>query len=326
MTEPPRIFTGLQGFHRSGNGFFARCPFHDDRRPSLHISMVGGRWLWYCFGCGAGGDERDLARRLGRDIAQDEDHPSPTILATLEQARRRFREEGQEARLYLRARGISPETAERFQVGWLPGAIAIPMQNAPGSICGVKLRRLRGEPRYMSIRGSREGAVAPFERPSAALLIVEGAMDAMALDPWGQKLGLFIVAARDPKVVRALTIPRRVLIWMDEDEAGERFAERMMEAFGGIAIRVPKTGFKDPADLVRAAARGLAPDPEEILRPLLRPAVPAWLALWAAAAQRGWLEPPPIPVPEEEIQKASPALDLLGQELITKFILRKKEG
>jgi hypothetical protein len=30
-----------------------RCPFHDDRHPSLHIDPVGCRW--FCFGCRRGG-------------------------------------------------------------------------------------------------------------------------------------------------------------------------------------------------------------------------------------------------------------------------------
>ena len=35
----------------------ARCPFHDDRDPSLVAYPDGG---WYCFGCGEGGDVIDL--------------------------------------------------------------------------------------------------------------------------------------------------------------------------------------------------------------------------------------------------------------------------
>ncbi|MBI3780107.1 MAG: hypothetical protein HY278_03485 [candidate division NC10 bacterium] len=45
-----------------GNGA-ARCPFHDDRRPSLSVHRWKGAWK--CFaGCGHGGI-RDLAERLG---------------------------------------------------------------------------------------------------------------------------------------------------------------------------------------------------------------------------------------------------------------------
>ncbi len=39
---------------RSGSGFVARCPFHEERTASFHISPQKG--LYHCFGCKAGGD------------------------------------------------------------------------------------------------------------------------------------------------------------------------------------------------------------------------------------------------------------------------------
>lgn len=40
-----------------------RCPFHDDRSPSLHVFAEPERG-WFCFGCGAGGSVYDFAARL----------------------------------------------------------------------------------------------------------------------------------------------------------------------------------------------------------------------------------------------------------------------
>ena len=37
-----------------------RCPFHDDRHPSLKLNEV----YFYCFGCGATGDVINLTARL----------------------------------------------------------------------------------------------------------------------------------------------------------------------------------------------------------------------------------------------------------------------
>lgn len=39
---------------KTGKGYKGRCPFHDDRDPSLSVNPVEN--LWQCFGCGAGGD------------------------------------------------------------------------------------------------------------------------------------------------------------------------------------------------------------------------------------------------------------------------------
>ncbi len=40
-----------------------RCPFHDDRTPSLHVYRDSGRG-WYCFGCNRGGSIYDFAAHL----------------------------------------------------------------------------------------------------------------------------------------------------------------------------------------------------------------------------------------------------------------------
>lgn len=59
---PPVYFERLTGLQvgRSGK---VRCPFHDDRTPSLHLYEDPTRG-WYCFGCGRGGSIYDLAALL----------------------------------------------------------------------------------------------------------------------------------------------------------------------------------------------------------------------------------------------------------------------
>ena len=61
-----------------------RCPFHDDRHPSLKLNPD----FYYCFGCGARGDVIDLAaglfdlspyeaaRKIAADFGIDTDKPS----------------------------------------------------------------------------------------------------------------------------------------------------------------------------------------------------------------------------------------------------------
>ncbi|MGQ9477043.1 MAG: DNA primase [Candidatus Bipolaricaulia bacterium] len=132
---------------RSGKNYIAICPFHPDKRPSLVIDPE--RKLFHCFGCGEGGDifkflmkierlsfgeavER-LAQETGVELAarRGESGSGSGRLARLyelnERAAAYFEknlqaEAGAPARAYLQERGISPETARAFRLGYaLPG-------------------------------------------------------------------------------------------------------------------------------------------------------------------------------------------------------------
>ena len=51
----------------------ARCPFHEDREPSLSLyrSRRDGRERWRCHGCDIGGDAIDLEARLTHQTVRE---------------------------------------------------------------------------------------------------------------------------------------------------------------------------------------------------------------------------------------------------------------
>ena len=61
MTELEQALSKLTGVKKSGNGYLAKCPCHDDGVASLSISEAEGRLLIYCFaGCAFG----DIIKKL----------------------------------------------------------------------------------------------------------------------------------------------------------------------------------------------------------------------------------------------------------------------
>lgn len=48
------VVSGYTNLKRNGNSLVGLCPFHKEKTPSFHVST--DRQLYYCFGCGAGGN------------------------------------------------------------------------------------------------------------------------------------------------------------------------------------------------------------------------------------------------------------------------------
>ena len=130
-----------------GGSLKGLCPFHDERSPSFQVSPAKG--LWYCFGCGEGGDTIDfvmrtdalsfseavekLADRCGITLRYEEGGAAPNrqqgqrtrLVAAnaaaaaffVEQLRTPAAEAGQK---FLTERGFDDEAVSRFGVGYAP--------------------------------------------------------------------------------------------------------------------------------------------------------------------------------------------------------------
>jgi len=126
---------------RAGRNFKANCPFHQEKTPSFIVSPE--KQIYHCFGCGKGGNVfsfiqemenvpfiesvKMLAQRAG--IAIDYDEPGvkagekEKILEINREALKFFRESfrsSPKAAEYVKKRGISPEAAEEFRLGFAP--------------------------------------------------------------------------------------------------------------------------------------------------------------------------------------------------------------
>ena len=47
---------------RKGSSYFGLCPFHNEKTPSF--SVTPSKQMYYCFGCGAGGDAITFAKKI----------------------------------------------------------------------------------------------------------------------------------------------------------------------------------------------------------------------------------------------------------------------
>lgn len=133
----------------SGSRYMGRCPFHEEKTPSFSVNPV--EKLYYCFGCGKGGDvisfvrETEsldfvgaiewLADRFRVPIEVEEASPRieaerrrrERLYAVLEQTTAYFErllwegDMGGPVRAYLEERGLGEAVAREFRLGLSPG-------------------------------------------------------------------------------------------------------------------------------------------------------------------------------------------------------------
>ena len=132
------------------NSYFGNCPFHDERTGSFHVSPDDK--LYHCFGCQASGDAftfvretegvdftgalESLAARFNVALETVDEDPQAgerrqrreRLHALLDRATTYYArylweaKEAEDARDYLRGRGLEEETLRQFRVGYAPSA------------------------------------------------------------------------------------------------------------------------------------------------------------------------------------------------------------
>lgn len=141
------VISGYIKLQRAGANWKARCPFHNEKTPSFHVSPE--RQSWHCFGCNKGGDFisfvqeiegvefidalRMLATKAG--VAMPERHERTesgsqnqraALLAVAELSAKFFEKQlwhstaGAKALAYLRERGLADDTIRAWRLGWAP--------------------------------------------------------------------------------------------------------------------------------------------------------------------------------------------------------------
>jgi DNA primase len=140
---------------RAGTSWKGLCPFHGEKTPSFNVIPV--KRFFHCFGCQKHGDvfsflmelegksfvevAEELANRFGITVPRIEESPElrrargerVAMLELNKLATAFYREvladpkRGEPGRAYLARRGVTTETADRFQLGYAPndwGALA----------------------------------------------------------------------------------------------------------------------------------------------------------------------------------------------------------
>jgi hypothetical protein len=202
---------------KSGGGWTARCPAHEDKEPSLSIDQRNDAILLHCF---AGCSVDTITQRLGLDLADLFVEPRPLAAASNGVARTIWYD-GRDinGEIVARHKRVEQPGKKKRMSWWLPGATEAGLNGLPtNSLALFDITQLPDWP-----------ATAP-------IIIVEGEKAATVLVQAGvPALGTMTGAEGCPSVEMLVALAgRRVILWPDNDKPGEmhmtRLGKRLIEA------------------------------------------------------------------------------------------------
>ena len=143
------VISGYVRMQKKGSSYFGLCPFHNEKSPSFSVSP--SKQMYYCFGCGAGGNVitfvmeyenatfqeaiKMLADRAGVNLpemeyteeARRKESRRARLLEVQKEAAKYYyymlrSPRGKTGYQYLTGRQLSEETMKRFGLGYADGA------------------------------------------------------------------------------------------------------------------------------------------------------------------------------------------------------------
>lgn len=238
------------------------CPVHEDSRPSASVNVLKN--VWVCYTCGAHGkvggeallgdvDFRSLKRHVMNRLTERRIYPESWL--------GQYHNEYQ-LHPYWQSR-FTDETIRHFKLGYDvdSGRVTYPLRLPSGEVLGVVRRALDPEdaPKYKYPFGNDIGQLLfNFHEavPNRPLVLVEGAVDAMALWEAGVNAVAIYGSRLSGAQVQLITQlePTHVYCAFDMDKAGWQAARTAIELIKGYRVeRITwNNRFKDPADMAVA--------------------------------------------------------------------------
>jgi DNA primase len=256
----------IDWLHKSGNELRGRCPIHrGEGQNTFHVSL--SKNAFQCFSCKARGNVLDFVAAMEKCSLREaalklKEWFSVDVSATAKAKPAASRDRGAEQtpaankplgfqlkgvdceHAYLKNRGITPETAREFGVGFfggkgsMHGRVVIPIHNERGELLAYAGRSIDGsEPKYKLPAGFHKSLeLYNLHRvgESDGVILVEGFFDAMKVAQSGfpvlALMGSSLSSRQEELVVQRF---KRVVLMFDGDEAGRKATEECLGRLGG---------------------------------------------------------------------------------------------
>lgn len=286
--------------HESGDKFVAHCPFHDgDREPSFTIYANN---TYYCFGCNVWGNPVKFliefkgmtSKEALEYVGEDYEFPKAekraikvrnmmktgNFLYEVTMAYHKYLIDNPGPQKYLEDRGLTPETIDRFRLGYTDGAVLnlqfayeyelaneVGLLNKSGGealahritipniiedkYVDFMIGRtvINDKIKYLGLRMPKPMCGFYDSRHSPVLFLVEGNFDYLVLRQWGYP-AVVMSGSHITNTNYNLLRGKTIVVVPDNDEAGEQAANKIKSKLrDSYIIDYKDLGVKDIGEL-----------------------------------------------------------------------------
>ncbi len=235
---------------QADGSWMACCPAHDDREPSLHITLQNDKVLLHCFaGCSLDAichalniEPRELF--VGDDATRCESAPQGLTLEAFAQAKRLERE-------LLRQAQVAQDVYHGKP------AVLFQYRDAEGNLQAKRYRIALSGDRFRWQTGAEPTQLAYGEwwlpswreKGKRVVVLVEGETDALTL--WQVGLpAIGVAGASNLSEYHARLLESfEVVVWREPDAGGATFAQKASQLFSHVKVITPPAGIKDASEL-----------------------------------------------------------------------------
>jgi hypothetical protein len=274
MSPPVENLVGRLHAKRSGNGWLAKCPAHDDGNPSLKIDEgADGRALVKCWaGCSVdavlssiGLTTKDLfpVSSLPKSSRNGEPTASKPTATPIDWQKCVDGFTDKHIAGLAKLRSYSIEFCSWLKqsglVGLYDGCIAFPVHDHAGVVTGCHYRARHSKDWFYYPKGTKTSPLVIGElQPDEILHVFESQWDAFAfMDKSGERSGIIIIRGATNSALVAGLIPKNsiVYLWTQNDAAGEKWEKGICANTTAAVKRVKiPAPYKDLNDWTRTGA------------------------------------------------------------------------
>jgi hypothetical protein len=227
------------------------CHMGVDTKHRLYVKNVDGAYLWHCHNCNTSGFYRPRETVARIRTSHKTETPVTSMIKLLDEYYRTaindmsfFKPEGQ---LWLAQYGFDVSRAKAVGIRELNTGIALPVYDGNYKVVGLQVRQYTGKPKYLTATPVRASWLV--NNVTSTTIVVEDLLSSYKLYLAGYNSLCLLGTSLSSQAAVMLANSKRVVLWLDDDEAGHKASLSIYKQVSPYAKEVSTLFLEQPKEI-----------------------------------------------------------------------------